>query len=239
MKIRQAVILAGGQGTRLRPLTLTTPKPLIPVAGKPFVQHLVEYLRDNGIEEIVFLTSYLAEQFPAYFGDGSKFGLSIKYSESLLDDESGARVLKAKDVLDETFLLLYGDNFWPIPVQEISDYHTEHGKLVTIAAFNNTDGSSEYGFEHNLTVKDGMLAHYGPRGSGENAIDVGTFVVEKRALEQMPAGNPIFQRDLLNTLIPQKQVAAYQTDIPYCFITSLDLIPRAEEYIRAWQNHSS
>src|SRR3989344_8206629 len=129
IKIRQAVILAGGQGTRLRPLTLTTPKPLIPVLGKPFVQYMVEHLAKNGIEEVVFLTGYLAEQFPAYFGD-SRWGVTFKYSVSPIEAESGTRLLNARELLDDTFFLLYADNFWPVPTQEMLRFHFDQGKLV-------------------------------------------------------------------------------------------------------------
>jgi NDP-sugar pyrophosphorylase family protein len=180
------------------------------------------------------LTSYLAEKFPAYFGDGSRFGLSIEYSVSELEAESGTRVLKARALLEDTFLLLYGDNFWPIPVARLALQHEQLEKLVTMVAFTNKDGSSEYGFENNLTVKSGLITHYGERGTGENAIDVGTFVVEKKALDYMPIGNPVFQRDLINALIPKQQVAAYLSDTDYCFVTSLELIPRVEKYIQKY-----
>lgn len=231
-EIRQAVILAGGQGTRLRPLTFTTPKPLIEVAGKPFVQHLIEHLRDEGVEEVVLLTSYLHEKFPLAFGDGSKLGVRMRYAVSDLDDESGTRLKKAEALLDDSFLLLYGDNFWPVPVREIAAAHRTHAPLVTMVAYANARGDSEYGFENNLTVQGGFVSHYGARGTGENAIDVGTFFVEKRALARMPEGNPIFQRDLINELIPKREVRAFMSNTPYCFITSPDLILSAEEYIK-------
>src|SRR5579862_2022887 len=101
--IKQAVILAGGQGTRLRPLTLTTPKPLIPIHNKAFVQYLVERLRENGIEEIVFLTGYLGKKIEKYFGDGRRFGLKIAYSWSPVESETGTRIRNASHLLDNTF----------------------------------------------------------------------------------------------------------------------------------------
>ena len=228
-KLRQAVILAGGQGTRLRPLTLTTPKPLIPVSGKPFVEHMVEHLAKNGIEEIVLLTGYLAEQFQEYFGN-SKWGVNFKYSESDLEAESGTRVRNAAHLLDEQFLLLYGDNFWPIPVQNMEDFHIAHGKLITMGVFNN-DGTSEYGLENNVTVKDGMILYYGVRGTGKNAVDIGTFVVSKRALDYLPGGNSVFQRDITAALVHKGEIAAFCTDTPYCYITDVASIGNAEKYL--------
>ena len=94
--IKQAVILAGGQGTRLQPLTLTTPKPLIPINGKPFVQYLIEHLKENGIEEIIFLTGYLGDQIEKYFGDGEKLGIKISYASSPVNYDTGSRIRDAK-----------------------------------------------------------------------------------------------------------------------------------------------
>src|SRR3989344_7197573 len=80
MKITQAVILAGGQGKRLRPFTKNNPKPMIPVNGKPFLEYLIALLKDNGIKEIVILTGYLEEKIKTYLGDGSRYKIKIKYS---------------------------------------------------------------------------------------------------------------------------------------------------------------
>ena len=78
-EIKQAVILAGGMGTRLKPITDTLPKPMIPMNGKPFLEHLVKMLKEEGITEIVLLLGYLPQKVQEYFGDGSNFGLKIKY----------------------------------------------------------------------------------------------------------------------------------------------------------------
>ena len=82
----QAIILAGGRGERLRPFTDNLPKPMVPVNGKPFLEYVVELLRENGITEIVMLLGYLPEKITEYFGDGKKFGVSIKYSIGSVDD---------------------------------------------------------------------------------------------------------------------------------------------------------
>src|SRR5690242_774198 len=110
-KIKQAVILAGGLGTRMRPLTDTMPKPMIPVGGKPFVAYLVELLKQNGIEEIIFLLGYLPEKVSDYFGDGSKFGLRITYVTTPVDYDTGSRLMPAAAQLDQKFLFLYCDNY--------------------------------------------------------------------------------------------------------------------------------
>ena len=106
--IKQAVILAGGLGTRTRPLTLTSPKPMIRIHGKPFLEYIITLLKKNGIEEIIILTGYLHEKIEDYFKEGKKIGLKIKYSFSPVDNETGTRLKKAKGLIDEKFLLLSG-----------------------------------------------------------------------------------------------------------------------------------
>src|SRR3989344_7830862 len=97
--ITQAVILAGGQGVRMRPLTLTTPKPMIPILGKPFLEYIIDNFKENDIEEVIILIGYLHKKIENYFKDGRKFGLKIKYSFSAVEDETGARIRKAKGLL--------------------------------------------------------------------------------------------------------------------------------------------
>ena len=94
--IKKAVILAGGEGTRHRPLTLTTPKPLIKIHGKPFVEYIIEELKKNGITEIILVTGYLHEKIEKYFGDGEKFGIKITYSSSPITDNTGTRLKKSQ-----------------------------------------------------------------------------------------------------------------------------------------------
>ena len=117
--IKQAVILAGGLGTRLRPITDKIPKPMIQFHGKPFLEYLIELLKEQGIEEIILLLGYLSEKVVEYFGDGDKFGIKILYSISPVEDDTGLRIFKAKDIIKDEFLLLYCDNYWPLNLQKM------------------------------------------------------------------------------------------------------------------------
>ena len=103
----QALILAGGQGTRLRPLTAHKPKPLVEVAGKPFLAHLLQMLAKEGITDVVLLTGYRGKEIEEYVSDGSRFGLSVKYSAGAVAWETGKRVREAAPLLHDEFMLLY------------------------------------------------------------------------------------------------------------------------------------
>ncbi|MDP3758525.1 MAG: sugar phosphate nucleotidyltransferase, partial [Candidatus Daviesbacteria bacterium] len=89
MQINQAVILAGGQGTRLKPFTNNNPKPMVPVNDKPFLEYLIDLLKENSIKEVITLTGYFGEKIEKYFGNGSKLGIDIKYSYTPFLDEKG------------------------------------------------------------------------------------------------------------------------------------------------------
>src|ERR1700682_3691954 len=105
----RALVLAAGEGTRLRPLTLDRPKPMVPLGGRPLLEHLVDLLRNHGIREIAINLHYKAEAITSYFGDGSRFGVSITYSPEaqLLGSAGAARLLDW--YFQEPFLVLYGD----------------------------------------------------------------------------------------------------------------------------------
>lgn len=123
MRPQQAVILCGGQGTRLRPLTLTTPKPMVCIGTRPFLYYLLEQLSETGIRKFLLLTGYLSDLVEEYFGDGSQFGWSIKYSRGPIDWNTGYRIYKAQAHIESHFMLLYGDNF---ALPNFSDYLDSH-----------------------------------------------------------------------------------------------------------------
>ncbi len=118
----KAMILAAGLGKRLRPLTETTPKPLLDVAGKPLLQHHIQRLAAIGIRELVINTSWLAEQIEDYFGDGTDLGVSISWSRESQPLETGGGIAKALPMLgNEPFLLINGDIWTDFPLQKVID----------------------------------------------------------------------------------------------------------------------
>ena len=110
----QAAILAGGLGTRLWPLTKTVPKPMVPVAGAPYLEHQLRLLEQQGIREILLLTGYLGEQIEEHFGDGARMGLRIAYSREATPVGTGGALRLARHLLGDSFLLIYGDSYLPI-----------------------------------------------------------------------------------------------------------------------------
>lgn len=224
-KVSQAVILAGGQGTRLRPLTLTTPKPMIPFHGKPFAHYLVELSKKNGIEEIVFLTGYLGEQFPAYFGDGSKFGVKISYNDTPLEDDTGTRVRKAHHLLHDRFLLMYGDNYWPLDLKTLTAFHDTRKVPLTVTVYERPHSEAK---KNNVLVDDkGYVTAYDKKREtpGLNGVDIGFFIVEKEALDLLPEENSLFETSVMLPLISKRKLAGFLTKHPYWGLTDAERLP--------------
>ncbi|MBU4201496.1 MAG: NTP transferase domain-containing protein [Verrucomicrobia bacterium] len=230
-KIEKAVILAGGRGERLRPLTDELPKPMAPVHGVPFTDYLLRSLVDAGIMRVLFLVGYKAEKIMAYYGDCLACGVQIEYSVGTEEDLTGRRLLNAYEKLSDRFLLLYGDNYWPIPMEKMTANYERLGLPVTTTVFSNKKGTGEYGHENNVIVDaSGRVGAYDKtrRAPGLNGIDIGFFIVEKKVLDVSETGNISFEKKILAQLAAEGRLGAFMTDEQYYFITSLDSLRNFE-----------
>lgn len=132
--IRRAMVLAAGRGTRLAPLTDTVPKPLVPVAGRPLLEHILEFLHAGGIREVVMNLHHLGHRIEAHLGDGGRFGLSIRYSweDPILD--TGGGIKRAEPLLaGEPFVVMNGDSLLELSLRELVDFHRARGGIATMA----------------------------------------------------------------------------------------------------------
>lgn len=234
--IKQAVILAGGEGKRLRPFTLNNPKPMVPVLGKPFLERLILLLKENGIEEAVILTGYLGEKIKDYFGDGSRFGIKIKYSHTPFknekgeENESGLRLKNAKDLLEDHFLLMYCDNYWPLQLEKLEEFYKNHKTDVLTTIYSNKDNSTK---NNVLVDESGYVAKYdrSRQEAGLNGVDIGFFIINKKVLDLLPNHNSHFERDILPQLIFKKQVSGYLTDHKYYSIGDSERVKLTENFL--------
>ena len=128
----KAVILAGGEGTRLRPLTLTTPKPVVPVVDRPFLRHQLDLLAGAGVREVVFSVAYRPERVEAVFGDGSAFGVRIRYAVEDSPLGTGGAVRNALPLLDERTIVLNGDVLTDVDLAGVVARHDAEGASATI-----------------------------------------------------------------------------------------------------------
>lgn len=228
-KIKQAVILAGGMGIRLRPYTYDNPKPMVPVNGKPFLAYLIEMLKKNGIEEVVMLLGYLPEKIREYLGDGSRFGIRVKYSVGALEDETGTRVRNARDLIDGTFLLMYCDNYLNLDLAALYAFHEKMGTAATVTVYNNRRGITK----NNILVDDdGYVKRYDQARMtpGLNGVEIGFFIFEKRIIDRMPPRGNFWLFEFLPVLIGQRDVAGFRTDRIYHSISTEERLKITERF---------
>jgi len=229
--VKQTIILAGGIGTRLRPLTNNLPKPMIPINRKPFLEYLIDLLKENGIEEVVLLLGYLPEKIKEYFGNGSKFGINIKYSIGDVSFETGKRIKNAEELLDDNFLLMYCDNYWPLNLKKLVKYHDNHNVLATVTIYTNKDNFTKSNME---VDNQGYVILYDKSRKEKNlsGVDIGFFIINKKILELMPDTNFSFEKEILPKLIKKKQLAGYLTEHRYYSIGNIERLPVTEKYLQ-------
>ncbi|UCB43121.1 MAG: NDP-sugar synthase [Dehalococcoidales bacterium] len=183
----QAVILVGGQATRLRPLTINTPKSMVPVLNRPFLEYVIQNLSRHGVTEIILARHHLAGPIESYLGDGSRFGVGIRY---VIEEEARGTAGAIKNVekyLDGTFLALNGDIFSDLDITEIVRFHTEQNARATIALVPVEDPSAYGLIETDLTGRvRRFLEKPDPGEITTNLINAGTYVLEPEVLAQIP-----------------------------------------------------
>src|SRR5260221_759533 len=236
MKITQAVILAGGQGSRLRPFTFKKPKPLVPVNKKPFLEHLLQLLKENDIKEVLTLTGYLGDKIHSTFPPGLWNGININYSHlPFLDNQnqeikSGLRIKTAEKQLDDLFLLLYCDNFWPLQLNKLNLFFKNHPSDMMMTAFSNKDNSTK----NNIFVNErGYVSNYDKTRQAEdvNGVDAGFFLVKKKVLKLLPNQNIEFET-IIPKLIEQGKVSGYLTDQKYYSIGDPKRLKITAKYLK-------
>lgn len=132
-QIKKAIVLVGGEGTRLRPFTYELPKAMLPIHGKPMVQHVLDLLKSHGVTEIVLAIGYKGDKIKEYFGDGSKFGLKIDYVEEKSPLGTAGPLRLAKKYLTETFFIVWGDILSQIDLTDFMHFHKNSEGLATVA----------------------------------------------------------------------------------------------------------
>lgn len=228
--VRQAVVLAGGRGERLLPLTLTRPKAMVEVHGRPFLAYLVEMLRDQGIERVLLLLGYLPDPIIDYFGDGSAFGVRIDYDVTPPDDPTSARLLHARERLDHVFLMLYCDNYWPLSLDRHWARFRDAGAPALVTVYRNGDGATR----DNVRIDaDGFVEVYdgGRSEPGLQGNEIGYAIVERHLLDLLPDGSQPVERALYPILVGDRRLAALVTDHRYYSVGSHERLPATERFL--------
>ena len=224
----QIVIPCGGLATRLHPLTKLVPKSLVMVAGKPFLQHQIELVRKQNINDIVLCTGHLGKMIRDYFGDGSNFDVRITYSDDNGKLGTIGAVRRAKKLLNEHFYLMYGDSYLPdIDLRNMFDKYMEHGDAIVgmIAAWKNKDKIDR----SNLVVHDGMLIKTDTPDA--EWIDYGVSIFPKKAIMGVPWRARFSTREFREMFLPLWNIAIYKVDKRFYHIGNMDGLMELEELL--------
>src|SRR5215208_4192730 len=201
----RAVVMAGGEGTRLRPLTSNQPKPMVPIVGKPCIEHIVELLRDHGLTDVVITLAFLPQAIRSYFGDGSSLGVDIEYSveESPLGTAGSVRLATQGLRLDETFLVISGDALCDIDLSALIEFHKEKSAAVTIG-LKSVENPLEFGIV--VTDEDNRVERFLEKPSWgqvfSDTINTGIYVIEPEVMRHVPSDRPFdFSKELFPLLL--------------------------------------
>lgn len=227
--IKQAVVLAGGTGTRLNNLGHFNPKPMIDINGKPFLERVIEKLKRNRVEEVILLLGYRADKIKNYFGDGSKFGIKIKYSIGDVSFDTGKRLKDAEELLDGQFFLLYCDNYINFDIRKIKNFHDDREVLMTTSVYSNKDNFTK---SNMLVDEAGFVKNYDKERKSENlnGTELSFAIVSKKVLDLVPKGENYPFHKVFPELIEKNQLAGYVVDERYCSIGDIARVPLARDY---------
>ena len=206
----QGVILAGGLGTRLRPLTERVPKPMVQVKGRPFLEYEVELLKNAGVRDFVLCVGYKGQIIKNHFGDGKKFGARISYSfegEKLLGPAGALK--NAEALLEDVFFVTYGDGYLVMDYAQAWNFFLKSKKLGMMVVYEN---HNKYG-KSDIAVKDGYVVKYDKKRQTPTMvwINFGVSYLRKEALNLIPRDRTFGEEDFYNELISRKELLAFET----------------------------
>src|SRR5689334_18110381 len=195
--------MAGGEGTRLRPLTSNQPKPMVPIVGKPCMEHLLELLKRHGLDDVIVTVAFMPQAIRSYFGNGESLGVNIEYSVEESPLGTAGSVQLASERLDETFLVISGDALCDVNLTDIVRFHKEKGAAVTIG-LKSVENPLEFGIV--VTDEDGRVERFLEKPSWSqvfsDTINTGIYVLEPEVLRHVPTDGPYdFSKELFPLLL--------------------------------------
>jgi mannose-1-phosphate guanylyltransferase/phosphomannomutase len=199
----KAVVMAGGEGTRLRPLTSNQPKPMVPIVGKPCMEHILELLKVHGFDEVIVTLAFLPQAIRGYFGTGETLGLEVGYSVEETPLGTAGSVRLASDRLDETFLVISGDALCDFDLSSLVRFHREKGAAATVG-LKSVENPLEFGIV--VTDEDGRVERFLEKPSWSqvfsDTINTGVYVLEPEVLRHVPDDRPFdFSKELFPLLL--------------------------------------
>ena len=179
----KAVILAGGLGTRLRPYTLFMPKPMLPLGDKPVLEHIIEWLKHNGVSDIIISVGYLRRIIEDYFQNGSDLGVNISYVRTKRPMGTAGQLKAAENIVDGTFICLYGDTIVDFDLRKATEAHIARNATATMTLMHHTT-MLKYGFIE--TDGNDKVIEWNEKPEFKGLINIGCYIMEPKFLDHIP-----------------------------------------------------
>ena len=199
----QALILAGGEGTRLRPLTTTVPKPVVPLANRPLISYMIDWLHRHGFDDVVMSCGFLADGVRAVLGAGDLDGVRVRYVDEPEPLGTAGAVKFAQPLLEERFAVLNGDVLTDLDISRLREFHEQRGAVATLGLVP-VDDPSSYGVV--VTDDGGRVEDFvekpAPGTAPTNHISAGMYILEQEVLDRVDAGRAVsFEREVFPSLV--------------------------------------
>lgn len=201
----KAVILAGGLGTRLQPYTTFLPKPMLPLGERPLLEHLIEWLKKNGITSVVLCVSYLRKTIEDYFEDGQRFGVNIEYAVANRPLATAGQLKTAKEFIDNTFACIYGDSIFDFNLKKMINQHKNRHSFITMSLFEYKT-NLKYGVIE--TAKNGKVTAWNEKPEIKGNINIGCYVMEPQVFSLIPNNKPFGMDQVIKKAISSKKLVS-------------------------------
>ncbi len=198
----KAVILAGGLGTRLQPYTTFLPKPMLPLGEKPLLEHLIEWLKRNKVDEIVLCVSYLRKTIEDYFEDGTRFGVKIEYAVADRPLATAGQLKTAEPLVNDTFVCVYGDSVFNFDLKKMIAQHNAKKSFITMS-LHQYKTNLKYGVIE--TSKSGKVTAWNEKPEIKANINIGCYVMEPEIFSYIPQSKPYGMDDVIKKALSKKK----------------------------------
>ena len=198
----KAVILAGGLGTRLQPYTTFLPKPMLPLGEKPLLEHLIDWLIRNKVDEIVLCVSYLRKTIEDYFEDGARFGVKIEYAVADRPLATAGQLKTAETFVDDTFVCVYGDSIFNFDLKKMISQHKSKKSFITMS-LHEYKTNLKYGVIE--TNKSGKVTAWNEKPEIKANINIGCYVMEPEIFSYIPQTKPYGMDDVIKKALAKKK----------------------------------
>jgi N-acetyl-alpha-D-muramate 1-phosphate uridylyltransferase len=232
----QAIILAGGLGTRLRPISETIPKALVPVAGRPFIEYQIELFHSHGVRDLIVCIGHLGHLIEEYLGDGRRFDVSIRYGyeRDRLLGTAGA-IKNVEPLLEDAFLVQYGDSYLLVDYRKVMTYFLQHDVPGMMVVYKNHDKWDR----SNVVVDGDRVCRYDKlrKWPAMDYIDFGVSTFRREAFAGIPEGVATDLSTVHQALIEQRQLLAYEASHRFYEVGSPEGLQEFDSFVRTGTIH--